>query len=84
MPAPRSNIRSGDVRRNVKLETEAVYEVVSVGDETVEVIVRVAPGIESGTRLRLSRESVAEMEPVAADTASPRHFEGGSARGASA
>jgi hypothetical protein len=64
MSAPRRDIAAGSVWRQVKLGSEAVYEVIAVDDQLVEVAVRTAPGLEPGTRLRLLRESLEGMEPV--------------------
>jgi hypothetical protein len=64
MSAPTPDIAAGSIWRQVKLGTEAIYEVVVPGEETVEVIVRSAPGLAAGTRLRLTRSSVAAMQRV--------------------
>jgi hypothetical protein len=64
MSDPRRDITPGSRWRQIKLGSEAVYEVIAVGDQTVEVAVHAAPGLEPGTRLRLLRESLEEMEPV--------------------
>ena len=65
MTAPDDPIVPGSVWRQVKLGTEAVYEVVLAHAETVEVSVREAPGLAPGTRLRLSREALEAMQPYA-------------------
>jgi hypothetical protein len=64
MSAPRDDIPAGSVWRQVKLGTEAVYEVLESGASTVEVSVRVAPGLEPGTRVQLSRSAIEAMERV--------------------
>jgi hypothetical protein len=64
MSAPRSDIPAGSVWRQVKLGSEAVYEVITVGADTVDVVVRVAPGLARGTRVRLSRAAVEAMQRV--------------------
>jgi hypothetical protein len=65
MTASDDRIVPGSVWRQVKLGTAAVYEVLLAHAETVEVIVREAPGLAPGTRLRLSRAALEAMEPCA-------------------
>ncbi len=64
MPQSDDPITPGTVWRQVKLGTEAVYEVLSVGEDVVDVTVRRAPGLAPGTRVRLSRAALEEMDPV--------------------
>jgi hypothetical protein len=64
MRATRAEILPGSVWRQVKLGTEAVYAVLAVTGDHVEVEVRRAPGLRPGTTLRLTREAVAAMTRV--------------------
>jgi hypothetical protein len=55
-------VEPGQIRRNRLLETEAVYRVVSVADDVVEVEVVRAPGLKEGQRFSFTQEAVAAME----------------------
>jgi hypothetical protein len=52
--------------RQVKLGSEAVYEVVAEEDGLVEVIVCEAPGLAPGTRVRFTQTALAAMERLPA------------------
>jgi hypothetical protein len=70
MPATDSDIPAGSVWRQVKLGSESLYEVIACNDDdTVNVIVHLAPGLRPGARVRLSRASLATMQRVARATA---------------
>lgn len=58
----RPEIATGSVWRQERLGTVAIYEVLSAGDDLVEVKVRQAPGLPAGHVLRLTREAVQAME----------------------
>jgi hypothetical protein len=60
----RPEIPTGSVWRQERLGTVAVYEVLSAGDDLVEVKVREAPGLPAGHVLRLTRNAVQAMELV--------------------
>jgi hypothetical protein len=60
----RPEIAPGSVWRQERLGTVAVYEVLSAGDDLVEVKVRQAPGLPAGQVLRLTRAAVQAMELV--------------------
>ena len=64
MPASRAEIPPGSVWRQVMLGTEAVYTVLAVAGDRVDVEVRSAPGLRSGTTLHLTREAVTAMTRV--------------------
>jgi hypothetical protein len=64
MSSGRAAIEPGSVWRQLKLEREAIYEVVSVQEELVEVKVLSAPGLSPGARLTLTRVAVAAMDPL--------------------
>ncbi len=70
-----SEIAPGSVWRQVKLGTEAVYEVVSRDGELVEVRVVHAPGLPAGSYVRFTHEAVRAMERV--PTADPPDRDGG-------
>ena len=53
-----------DYRVGVKLDTEAVYEVLCADHVLVEVRVRSASRLDPGVRLRLTRRAVAMMQRV--------------------
>jgi hypothetical protein len=54
------------LREHVLLETRAVYRVIAVGDELVQVEVIEAPGLPAGHRLNLTRQAVSEMRLLTA------------------
>jgi len=64
MRARRAEILPGGVWRQVKLGTEAVYTVLAVNGDHVDVEVRSAPGLRPGTTLRLTRKAVTAMTRV--------------------
>jgi len=61
----------GSVWRQVVLGAEAVYEVLCVEDDHVEVSVRSAPGMRPGTRVRLTKTAIRAMERVEDDESPP-------------
>ncbi len=54
----------GELRRHVRLGTEAVYRVCGWTDRLVDVEVVSAPGLERGQRFTLTREAVTSMSVV--------------------
>lgn len=62
MHAPRTPIEPGSVWRNASLGSVAVYEVVRVDGDHVDVEVRRAPGLPAGTRVRLTRAALTAMQ----------------------
>jgi hypothetical protein len=54
----------GELRRHEVLGTEAVYRIVDVQGELVEVEVVRAPGLAPGRRLRLTADAVKRMQLV--------------------
>lgn len=68
----RAVVRVGELRRQVKLETEAVYRVlaVDVDADLIEVEVVRAPLLDRGRVMRLTRRAVLEME-IVPDAAAP-------------
>lgn len=59
-----SRLAPGQVRRVVRLGSEALYRVHECAGPLVEVEVVRAPGLSEGQRFRFSREAVLEMELV--------------------
>jgi hypothetical protein len=55
-------VEPGQIRRNRLLESEAVYRVVAVADDLVEVEVVQAQGLKKGQRFSFTHEAVAAME----------------------
>jgi len=73
MRSRRQEIPPGSVWRQVVLGTEAVYRVLAVDGDHVDVEVRTAPGIKPGMHVRLTAKAVAAMVRVD-DSARPvRH-----------
>ena len=64
MRARRAEILPGTVWRQVKLGTEAVYTVLAVDGDHVDVEVRSSPGLRPGTTVRLTVKAVAAMARV--------------------
>ncbi len=52
----------GQLRRQVRLESEAVYRVCELDDDFAAVEVVRAPGLHPGQRFRFKRDAVAAME----------------------
>lgn len=65
MPAPSHDLAAGQLRRQIKLETEAIYRVCTWSADLVEVEVVSAPGLAAGRRFRFKRELVELMDVVA-------------------
>ncbi len=65
-------VKPGGLLRRRALGTEAVYRVVAVEGELVEVEVVRAPGLEAGTRVRLALRDARAMEPLASDAEAAR------------
>lgn len=59
------DLRIGQLRRLVRLGTEAVYRVTGWTESSVLVTVVHAPGIEPGVTLTFTREAVTSMEVIA-------------------
>lgn len=57
-------MRPGCLLRRSALGSEALYRVVEVHGDLVEVQVVSAPGLEPGTRIRLTTRDAAAMQPV--------------------
>jgi hypothetical protein len=71
MPARRTEITPGSVWRQVTLGSEAVYKVLAVDGDHVEVSVRSAPGMSPGMRVRLTTRAVSAMVRVDDDKGRP-------------
>jgi hypothetical protein len=56
------SVEPGQIRRNRLLDSEAVYRVVAVADDLVEVEVVQAHGLKEGQRFSFTLEAVAAME----------------------
>lgn len=54
----------GQLRRQVLLDTEALYRVCGLGAELVEVEVVSAPGLSPGRRFKLTRDAIERMDLV--------------------
>jgi hypothetical protein len=66
MPLSRTAaVQPGQIRRHSLLGTDATYQVLGVEEGLARVSVLEAPGLESGTELRLSLEAVGSMEILA-------------------
>jgi hypothetical protein len=63
-----AEIVPGSVWRQVTLGSEAIYEVVAVDGDHVDVSVTSAPGLTPGMRVRLTAQAVLAMDPVARRT----------------
>jgi hypothetical protein len=57
-------LKVGQVRRLVRLGTEAAYRVAGWSGDAVIVTVLSAPGLSAGTRLTFTRSAVEAMEVV--------------------
>jgi hypothetical protein len=55
-------VEPGQIRRKRLLDSEAVYRVVAVADDLVEVEVVRAQGLKGGQRFSFTHEAVAAME----------------------
>jgi hypothetical protein len=64
MRARRAEIIPGSVWRQVALGSEAIYEVLAVDGDHVDVSVSRAPGMRPGTRVRLTADAVRAMVRV--------------------
>jgi hypothetical protein len=61
----RAKLAAGQLRRHVRLGTEAVYRVHNWDELTVRVEVVRAPGLRAGQEIRLDYRAVLEMPVVA-------------------
>jgi hypothetical protein len=59
-----ADLAVGQLRRQVVLESEAVYRVCEIGSSSVEVEVVRAPGLSAGARYRFTRAAVLAMEEI--------------------
>ena len=57
-------LRIGELRRNVRLGSEAVYRICGWDEELVVVEVVNAPGLEAGQRFRFARQAVTQMAVI--------------------
>ena len=64
-----SSVEPGQLRRKRLLDSEAVYRVVGVADDVVEVEVVQAHGLKEGQRFSFTHEAVAAMELAGAPQA---------------
>ena len=64
MHRPGTSIERGSIWRKAALGSEALYEVVADHGDHVEVVVRQAPGLAAGTRVRLAPDAVRAMQRV--------------------
>jgi hypothetical protein len=60
----KNRLAQGQLRRQVRLGTEATYRVLEWNAETVEVEAVDVPGLRPGSRLTLTRAAVEAMEIV--------------------
>jgi hypothetical protein len=61
----------GGVYRRELLHSQATYRVVAIDDDHVDVEALEVPGLPEGHRMRLTRDSVAAMEPLVTPVAAP-------------
>jgi hypothetical protein len=71
-----SAVEQGQIRRNRLLESEAIYRVVAVADDLVEVEVVEAPGLKPGQRFSFTAEVVEAMELAVAPEPTSRPVSG--------
>lgn len=71
-----SSVEPGQIRRNRVLESEAVYRIVDVTDDLVEVEVVEAHGLKEGQRFSFTHEAVAAMELAGAPEATTESASG--------
>lgn len=64
MRARRAEIIPGSVWRRVALGSEAIYEIIAVDGDHVDVSVNSAPGLKPGMRVRLTVQAVRAMVRV--------------------
>jgi predicted lipoprotein len=64
MRTRRAEIVPGSVWRQVALGSEAIYKVLAVDGDHVDVSVRTGPGMRPGTRVRLTVDAVRAMVRV--------------------
>jgi hypothetical protein len=64
MSRPDDTLAVGQLRRQRRLQTEAVYRVCEWTDAFVEVEVVTAPGLQASQWFRFTREAVLAMEVV--------------------
>jgi len=64
MPPPSHDLVAGQLRRHIRLESEATYRICAWNEHLVEVEVISAPGLRAGRRFRFRRELVEQMEIV--------------------
>jgi hypothetical protein len=69
-------VEPGQIRRKRLLESEAIYRVVSVADDLVEVEVVQAKGLKEGHRFSFTHDAVAAMELAGAREATSRPASG--------
>ena len=65
MAGAKRQLSVGELRRRVRLGSEAVYRIHAIDGKHTQVEVVRAPGLAAGQRFRLSRRDVALMERVA-------------------
>jgi hypothetical protein len=63
----------GQLRRQVRLQSEAIYRVCGWTETLVQVTVVRAPGLRSGQRFTFTRSAVAGMEVLAEEDGSAQH-----------
>jgi hypothetical protein len=71
-----SSVEPGQLRRKRLLDSEAVYRVVAVADDLVEVEVVRAHGLKEGQRFSFTNEAVAAMELAEAPQAATKPASG--------
>jgi len=71
-----SSVEPGQLRRKRLLDSEAVYRVVAVADDVVEVEVVRAHGLKEGQRFSFTHEAVAAMELAGARQAATKPASG--------
>lgn len=69
--ADRRSPAAGERRRQRKLGSEAIFVVLGVEEDTVEVAVESVPGLRPGSVLRLTTDAVRSMEPLPGRPVSP-------------
>jgi hypothetical protein len=62
--SPDGDLSTGQLRRQVVLESEAVYRVCDLGPLLVEVEVVRAPGLQTGDRYHFTPAAVRAMEAI--------------------
>ena len=64
MSPRRNEMAPGSQWLQETLGSTAIYEVIADHGDHVDVEVRQAPGLQAGTRIRLTRRAVAAMRPL--------------------